>query len=274
MFPASVATGSLHRSHACLATANAIAGHAQHQRTVVQIETGSVYFNMASCTRTILICLLTVCHISASLAAIITVPPDLNPGDKYRLVFVSSTTRTATSGDISDYNAFVDTLANSVAELAALDANWRAIASTAAVDAKENIGSSTAPIYRVDGALVAESTDDMWDGALSNPILLTELGTSLTDPAAWTGTLPAGQRHPFLPLGEPSSIVGVTSQHFRKWVLERIAESTEWHSIYAISSEITVQEVPEPASVSMLVIAVGAVLLATRRTQRLDQSPC
>jgi len=40
-------------------------------------------------------------------AQIVTVPPGLNPGDPYRLVFVTSTTRDALSSAIADYNSFV-----------------------------------------------------------------------------------------------------------------------------------------------------------------------
>src|SRR5215471_8873092 len=71
-------------------------------------------------------------------AAPITVPPSLSPGDQYRLVFVTSTRRTATSSSIGDYNLFVTNAANTVPELAALGTTWTAIASTATVDARDN----------------------------------------------------------------------------------------------------------------------------------------
>jgi hypothetical protein len=44
---------------------------------------------------------------SAAQAALVVVPPGLNPGDQYRLVFVTAGTRNATSSDINDYNTFV-----------------------------------------------------------------------------------------------------------------------------------------------------------------------
>ena len=56
---------------------------------------------------------------SRSDAAIITVPPGLNPGDTYRLVFVTSLTRDAVSSDIGVYNDFVSTAAASSPDLAA-----------------------------------------------------------------------------------------------------------------------------------------------------------
>jgi hypothetical protein len=67
-------------------------------------------------------------------ADIILSPPGLNPGDHYRLFFVTSTTTTASSTDIADYSAFVTNVANTQAQLAALGIVWMAIGSTATVD--------------------------------------------------------------------------------------------------------------------------------------------
>ena len=59
--------------------------------------------------------------LSSAQAAPIIVPTGLNPGDTYRLVFVTSTGRDGTSSNIADYNAFVTASANSQAALAALE---------------------------------------------------------------------------------------------------------------------------------------------------------
>ncbi len=56
----------------------------------------------------------------AQAGTVVTVPTDLNPGDQYRLVFVTNGTRDAQSTDIADYNTFVTTEANLSTELAAL----------------------------------------------------------------------------------------------------------------------------------------------------------
>jgi hypothetical protein len=72
----------------------------------------------------------------------ITAPPGLDPGDQYRLAFVTSTLRDATSANIADYNAYVTTVANAVPELLALATTWTAIGSTASVDARDNTGTN------------------------------------------------------------------------------------------------------------------------------------
>ena len=64
-------------------------------------------------------------------AEIIIPPPDLRPADQYRLIFLTSGIRDATSTDIEDYNAFVQQHANASPELAALGVEWKAAASTA-----------------------------------------------------------------------------------------------------------------------------------------------
>jgi hypothetical protein len=139
--------------------------------------------------------------VSIAQAAPVTVPVGLNPGDQYRLVFVTSTTRDATSANLADYNAFVTAAANSVSELAALGANWRAIASTAG---NPNARTNTNTDFAVDGAgvkiflldgttIVADDNQDLWDGTLDNAINRDESGAVLAgsgfpDAGVWTGT--------------------------------------------------------------------------------------
>lgn len=110
-----------------------------------------------------------------AMAAPITVPAGLNPGDQYRLAFVTGTVRDATSTNIADYNNFVTTAANSEPALAALSTTWNAIASTNSINARDNTTtnpfvSAGVPIFRLDGNLVAASNADLWDGAVSVPI--------------------------------------------------------------------------------------------------------
>ncbi|MCX6873514.1 MAG: Ig-like domain-containing protein [Verrucomicrobia bacterium] len=124
---------------------------------------------------------------------IMTVPPGLNPGDHYRLVFVTST-ETYSGGSnhgpnppwfttVADYNAFATTTANAVPALAALSTPWKAIITTQSPDsnAKDNTGtnpssSTGVPIYNLGGRRVADNNADLWDGTIQNPINVNELG--------------------------------------------------------------------------------------------------
>ncbi|MYJ13747.1 MAG: hypothetical protein F4078_05515, partial [Acidimicrobiia bacterium] len=92
------------------------------------------------------------------------IPSGLSAGDQFRLLFVTSTKTQAASTDITDYNAFVRQRA-----LAGHDALrpyadlFRALASTAAVDAVDNTYSNTGTgpaIHWVGGAKVADNYAD------------------------------------------------------------------------------------------------------------------
>ena len=89
----------------------------------------------------------------------ITVPPGLQPGDKYRLVFVTSTTTDGTSSNIGYYNAFVSDVA-AASSLSSLGTTWTAVGSTASVNAEDNTGTNPSagvgyPVYDLAGHLVA-----------------------------------------------------------------------------------------------------------------------
>lgn len=216
---------------------------------------------------------------------IIVVPPTLSPGDTYRLVFVTSTTRDATSTDIVDYNNFVSTAANSVSALAALGATWTAIGSTAAVSAFDNIGGPFPEgVYRLDGGLVATGSTGLFFSNPSDahllPIDINELGATVPDPTTvWTGTLPSGTVNSPFPLGGsvqatwglalPSAPVG--------WVFQFFSPVGTSMPLYAISSPLTVPaggEVPEPGTIGMTALGGALLFLARRRKQQKSQGAC
>jgi hypothetical protein len=149
----------------------------------------------------ILFCATFVAPPTAALADPITVPPCLHPGEQYRLAFVTSTVRDATSPNIADYNAFVTAAANSVPELAALGTTWKAIGSTSTVDARDNTGTNPnssvgLPIYRLDGGLIASTNQFLWEIGLRIPLDITEAGPLAPpmDGQVLTGTYSNGTR--------------------------------------------------------------------------------
>lgn len=199
----------------------------------------------------------------AAWAAPITVPTDLNPGDHYRLAFVTSTKHDATSTDIGVYNAFVTAVANAQPELAALGTTWTAIGSTASIDARDNTGTNPTiatgvPIYGLDDVRIADNNADLWDGALSAPIAK-ETG-NLQSAYPWTGTAPTGIASTF-PLGTPAGVTfGTTFITILppEWIAVGVANPAADSQAYAISGTLTV--VPEPGT--MLLGCIGAAALA------------
>jgi len=220
---------------------------------------------------------------TASLSAPITIPAGLNPGDQYRLAFVTSTTRDATSSDIADYNAFVTAAANTQTELAALGTTWMAIASTATVDARDNTGtnpSSTGfPIYLLDPAStkIADNNADLWGfGDLASPLAIGEDGVNLLSGAVWSGTTIVGTADPF-PLGGSTPRTGAYGETDGNWIQSLDGpplSSTLQLQFYAISDVLTVAggtEVPEPGALGVL--ALGLVGLAVMRRKRTVRKP-
>ena len=200
------------------------------------------------------------------LAEPVVVPMSLMPGDRYRLVFVTSGTRNATSTLISDYNAFVTAQANLSPLLLALNTTWRVIGSTLSVDAITNIGFSPATaIYNTNGGLVAIGIPDLFDGTLSNPINWDQLGIGFMNRSVWTGSDQTGVS--FRELGFGSLVtIGNSSFTDSRWMFNNFNPQFSANSFYAISDELIVSDVPEPGTLTML--GAGATLLWLLKKRR------
>jgi hypothetical protein len=229
---------------------------------------------------------------SAAQAAILL--PSLTPGSQYRLVFVTSGTRNATSTNIADYNQFVNNTAQAstnlntaltTAGLTPSAINWTAIGSTASVNARVNTATRplptdpSVPIYRVDGFAVASGVNvnaDLWDGALTFPINVDEGGNQISNGnSVWTGTDDQGLTSN--PLGSSTYVrVGdafVSNSNWVSWgvggpsgcafCIVTPGPSGE-RRLYGISSIVTVPTAttatPEPSSLLSFITLGGLIL--------------
>jgi hypothetical protein len=134
----------------------------------------------------------------------ITAPAGLIVGDQYQLVFVSSTVRDASSSDIADYHAHVQSAADAASIGTGVGVTWKAMASTPSVHFG-NVWAVTEPVYLVNGTKVA---DVFWSKTHDVPININENGVAHTgvpgtklfladtDPtmAVWTATNQEGWR--------------------------------------------------------------------------------
>ena len=99
------------------------------------------------------------------------IPSGLGAGDRFRLIFISSTTRDGSSSDIADYNTFVqNAAANGHTDIQSHSSTFRVVGSTADVDARDNTATTyTADdkgvaVYWLGGAKVADEYEGFYDG--------------------------------------------------------------------------------------------------------------
>jgi hypothetical protein len=209
---------------------------------------------------------------SAAPAAPITVPTDLHPGDQYCLAFVTSTARDALSANIGDYNAFVTSITNTVPELVALGTSWKAIGSTATVDARDNTGTNPAnvgvPIYRLDDMRIADNNADLWDATLAEPIDTSEFGETLNPTVVWTGSNWDGLSFQAWALGGTSGLseFGMSSTLYQGWVNSGVNLSSQEASFYAMSDVLTV--VPEPSTMALALLGMTGLVVSVYRRRR------
>ena len=130
------------------------------------------------------------------------IPDGLDAGDRFRLLFVSSATRDATSSSIEDYDTHVqNAAANGHADIQAYSAQFKALGSTEAVDARDNTGTTYTssdkgvPIYYLNGAKVADDYGDFYDGDWDSNLRRTEAGLSSTATDVWTGSNENGREN-------------------------------------------------------------------------------
>ncbi len=182
---------------------------------------------------------------------VISTPRGLNPGDHFRIVFVTTGTTDATSKNISTYDAFVNTDANGATYNGSV-ISWQAIASTASVDAINHIGTTGDAVYRADGTKVTSSDDSsgLWSGSLLHAPNDYLSGTSATGATVFTGTTAFG--HSSFELGNLGDVtIGISNNNASDWVSHYYDVPTASHNLYGISSDLVVPgatAVPEPST--------------------------
>ena len=210
----------------------------------------------------------------------INTPAGLNPGDTFRIAFVTDATTAATSNSIATYNTFVN--ADAIAEAGGGSVTYNgnpisfsAIGSTEATNAIDNIGQFGAPVYLVSGTEVALSdtalTGGLWSGHLFSPILTDLLGITPGSPLTWAGTDITGSAYAPYTLGSPRPTLGYTPSVSGAWILEQFSDPQYGASMYGISQPLTVPT-PEPSSIVLGILAgcgaVGAFVRRRRAARR------
>ena len=121
--------------------------------------------------------------------------PLFSHGQSFRLLFVTAGGRDAASASIGDYNLHVQNAAANNGALRPFLGMFRALASTAAVDARANTATTgvSMPVYWLGGAKVADDYADLYDGSWDARAGRTETGGSYTG-KVWTGSNAGGTK--------------------------------------------------------------------------------
>ncbi len=212
-----------------------------------------------------------------------TGPADLNPGDNYRLVFITDAKAPAFSSDPSIYNNHViGEVAQVGSQLSAFGADWHAIVETTTTTVEDNIefglsGAAltdlqNAPIYRINASgvfqRVADDQADLFDADdLLKRIAVDQYLVSDNTRTTFTGI---GSN----PLGGGLNVTSGTALEVdNDWFDNGIGNGGINQHLFGISDVLQVQAeaaIPEPGTYAMLASALGIPLCLKRRKSALQ----
>jgi hypothetical protein len=226
---------------------------------------------------------------SSSSGASLVLPAGLNPGDQYRIAFLTSDVRDGTSASIADYDLFVTGEANAAGSvLQPLGTTWQAIVSTLTVDAFTHIGGNfSVPVYGVNGLLVASNASDMWDGGIDHPIDVNQFGipfTAFVNTGTDTnGAIRFGLGAPPFGGGPGAMTIGLGGVIGPGWVVGGQEGNIAQDQFYGISGILTVggaaagAGAPEPGTLGLMMagamLVLGTKRYRYRRTQQASRMP-
>lgn len=179
-------------------------------------------------------------------------------GDTYRLAFVTSTTRNATSTDIAEYNTFVQGVAASSTSFPNLgNGSWKVIGSTATTSALVNTGTDTGTgvaVILLDGSTVfATNNADIWNGSPARTdvagIFMTPYFDQngieqITDHSIFTGTNSNGTSHATQPFGaSPVNTGKVRPNNNSRWMVQFNATPASLLRFFALSDPLTISAI-------------------------------
>jgi hypothetical protein len=213
----------------------------------------------------------------------ISTPSGLNPGDKFRIVFVTDGTTLATSTSISTYNTFVANDAKTQAGGGQVlydgtPLSFSVIGSTSTTSAITNIGETGDRVYLANGTEVATSDDSngWWKNAptrLTHEIDQDLLGTTTTQLHINTGTTGSGTTFVSFALGDTQFVQqGFTTHTDIGWIDANTGETQIAATpMFGISQELTVPlaaSVPEPSTLWIAGVGMLAGIAYGRSRKR------
>ena len=190
------------------------------------------------------------------------IPSGISAGEKFRLLFVTSTQRDASATDIATYNTFVQNRAAAGhTAIRSHSAEFRVVASTASVDARDNSATTGTgvPIYWLGGSnsnRVADNYADFYDGSWDSNVNTNENGAGSGNVTVWTGSNNNGTK-------DSSNYLGATNVQYGQLFLASnnvpFTRATSGNSnsrhLYGLSPVFTVAAAP-PVGVPEISVAL------------------
>jgi hypothetical protein len=212
------------------------------------------------------------------------IPVGLGAGDSFQLAFVTSTRTNRDSGGGADnhgigfWDGYVNTSASGSTLAGISGLNWKAMVSVKGNGDARDHAVVSGPVYRTDGALLANDFADMWDGTIANNLSLDESGNAVSTGSqghlVWTGDVsnyssPGLTGGYELGDGTDAAQVGVLNNaawhsygaHFRRG-------PTSTARVYALSEVIQIEaasSVPEPATATLALLGLSGLMMRRRR---------
>ena len=213
-------------------------------------------------------------------------PACLSVGDTYRIIFVTSGERDATSNAIADYNTFVQAQADAATGTPFSGITFNALGGTATTTARDNTNTNRTSdgtgerIFYYRGQQVADNYDDLYDGGWDSLEARNQNGETFSGSSlgVWTGSLNNGITFPTAPLGSARGSSSVIGNAFNASTpfLAALITNTENHNLYALSAVLTVPEAPalDPANPTISIAAeTSPVTEGTAATFTLTATP-
>lgn len=197
----------------------------------------------------------------------------LDEGALYRVLFVTSTQRDASSSEIGDYNTFVGAAAATGSITSSLGLTWTALASTATVNAQLNTGifnndNNNVTMFNTFGEVIATSGAELWGGILTNNLNGDESGVQ-RNVEVWTGTSGSGSTNTYSTLGMSDSHYGYSGNLNSQWMYSYDSWFYNPGRFYAASSIASkpITAAPEPGTVILLSLGLAGLSFARYRRQ-------
>lgn len=176
------------------------------------------------------------------------VPDGFKPGQTFRLLFITSTTRNAASNGYGLHGKFVQAAAFASQPLRIAAQHFSAVVSTPGGSAAENAyidsDDRSTPIYWVGGEKVADHAGDFLDGSWDSHAGKNERGEDHTPANIWTGSTSDGDAHADA-MGD--SLVRAGKLETGKELSESSINSALAYPLYALSGLFKVRDWPKPA---------------------------